>query len=206
MYDEVFKDLLSKFGSAETKAVVQQADNLEKTVGLVEEIKTKYNEALFNKLYEPFNLYDEARKLIIDGKLSKEAIDDGIANPRLTEITVAFGWDKITPGTLYDTVRIKEIKTPDDYKSKIEILKAYFTNIKPATTKEGTSQLEYLNNKYNIPKQVLVRALDTGYFDTGKKFPIADVIFKGGNDAFVRSLQEKFFKDVYGSNKSPNFE
>jgi hypothetical protein len=200
MYDEVFKDLLLKFGSAETKAVVQQADNVEKTVGLVEEIKTKYNDALFNKLYEPFNLYKEARDLIITGKLTKESID---ANVRLQEITVALGWNEYTPGTLYNAVSISKIKSPDDYKSKIDTLKAYFTNIKPSTTKEGTSQLEYLK-KDNNPLGVLIRALDTGYFDSGKKFPIADVIFKD-SDAFTESLAKKFFKGVYGSNLSPDF-
>jgi len=207
MYDEVFKDLLGKFGSPENQKAVQQVDNVEKTVGLVEEIQKKYNDALFDKLYEPFKLYDEARKIITTGNLTTvEAI---VKNPRLLEIQEAFGWDRASgyvSGTIfYDLIVLRKIKSPDEYKSKVDTLKAYFTGLKASTTEEGKRQIEYLNNKYNIPKQVLVRALDIGFLDYEEKFPIEDVEFKG-NNAFQRSLQEKFFKDAYGSNKSPNFQ
>jgi len=201
MYDEVFKDLLGKFGSPENQKAVQQVDNVEKTVGLIEEIKTKYNDALFDKLYEPFKLYKEARDLITAGKLTTiEAID---ANPRLVEITKAFGWNEFTPGTLYNLIVLYKIKSPDEYKSKVDILKAYFTNIKPSTTEEGTRQLEYLK-KYNNPLGVLIRALDIGYLDSEEKFPIEDVKFQEGG-TFAKSLEQKFFKGVYGSNLSPTF-
>ena len=208
MYDEVFKELLSKFGSAETKAVVQQADNVEKTVGLVADIQKKYNDDLFAELYRPYNLYDEARKIITTGKLTTvEAI---VNNPRLVEIEKAFGWDLASgyvSGTIFYNLIVlnPESTTPEKYKEKVDTLKAEFTGLKASTTEEGKNRLLYLNNKYNIPIQVLVRALDIGFLDYEEKFPIENVEFRGSN-AFVRSLREKFFKDVYGSNRSPNFE
>lgn len=207
MYDEVFKDLLLKFGSAETKAVVQQADNVEKTVGLVKQIQDKYN-VFFDALYEPFNLYDEARKIITTGKLTTvEAI---VNNPRLVEIEKAFGWDRASgyvSGTIFYNLIVlnPESTTPEKYKEKVDTLKAYFTGLKASTTDEDTRRLEYLNNKYNIPIQVLVRALDIGFLDYEEKFPIENVEYED-NSAFARSLQYKFFKDAYGSNRSPNFE
>lgn len=200
MYDEVFKELLSKFGSAETKAAVQQVDNAEKTVVLVAEIQKKYN-VFFDALYEPFKLYDEARKIITTGNLTTvKAID---ANARLVEITKAFGWNEYTPGTLYNLVVLYKIKSPDEYKSKVDTLKAYFTGLKASTADEDTRRLEYLG-KYNNPKGVLIRALDIGFLDSEEKFPIENVIFEEGGQ-FAKSLEQKFFKGVYGNNLSPSF-
>jgi len=196
MYDEVFKDLLGKFGSEETKKAVAQADNVEKTVGILDEIKNKYNDTLFAKLERPYKGYKEA--VAIYEELKKD-YSDFIVDSRIIALAEEFGYksgNDLFNRFIVDTYKNNgAAQSVEDYKSKIDTLRSYFTNLKPAAEDEGTKQLEYLKTSTD-PLGDLVRALAIGFFDTGKKYKIENVEFEDGNGdyAFTKLLEDVTFK------------
>ena len=196
MYDEVFKGLLGKFGSPENKKVIEQVNNVEKTVGIVDEIKNKYNTALFDKLYEPYNLY---KQVVAIWEELKKTYTIFIQDPRIVDLAQRLGYSD--GNDLFNNLIVRtynasnEAQSVEDYKAKVDKLKSYFETIKPATEEQGTKQLEYLKNSAD-PLGDLVRALDVGAFDADKKYKIADVEFEdgAGDYDFTKLLQDIFFK------------
>jgi len=202
MYDEVFKSLLSEFGSPENQQAVKQVDNIEKTVGLVEEVQKKYDDEVFATLERPYKGYEEAVKIYEE--LGKD-IDKFRADPKIIALGKEFGYQQGTAlgsNDLYANFILETklnqnaAQSVEDYKSKINTLRSYFANLKPVPEDEGKKQLEYLKASTD-PLGTLVTALDTGFFDTDKKYKIEDVRFEdgfGGDFVFTNLLEDKVFK------------
>ena len=196
MYDEVFKDLLLKFGSAETQAVVQQVDNVEKTVGLVKLIQDKYN-VFFNALYEPYNLYKQTAAIWEEYNLKDYS--KFIVDPRIVALAQRLGYEDgndLYNNLIRDTFqKAKAAQSVEDYKSKVDTLKSSFDNLKPATGDQGRKQLEYLENSTD-PQGDLIRALGLGSFDVDGKYKVENVQFEdgAGDYPFTELLQDIFFK------------
>jgi len=205
MYDEVFKGLLAKFGSEETKKVVAVADNVEKSTPLVNIVKTKYL-PLFEKLREPLVKF---RRL--------QALWDGPNpignNPEWVELAKSFNWDPILGEGVTSLGRADEIvsnttvrETVTEYETKVNKLEEYFKNLKAAEDENGTAQLDFLNrNKY--PLVNLIRALETGHLDPEGKFILEGVKYSGStiDNAWDTALQSIFFGGAYGPGKGPDF-
>jgi hypothetical protein len=197
MYDEVFKELLSKFGSPETQKAVQQVNNVEKTAGVLGEIKDKYNTALFDKLYEPYNLYKQAAAIWEEYKKDYSKF---IVDPRIVALAKRLGYKD--GNDLFNNLIVRTFSSSDaaqsveDYKSKVDTLKSSFDNLKPAIEDQGAKQLVYLKNSTD-PLGDLIRALGLGSFDVDGKYKVEKVQFEdgAGDYEFTELLQDIFFKE-----------
>jgi len=190
MYDEVFKDLLQKYGSLENQKIVQQLDNVEETAPLIKEIQNKYNSYLFEKLYKPYVLVKEA----FDIYTNEPDLQKFKANPRTTELTqqlelrnnIALYYVLTAEGNIADILT--------DYKTKVDTLQNFITKLKPETGQEGKDLLIYLNNSTD-PFRDLVRALGTGYLGPDEKYKVEGAKFKdtSANYLFYSILRDHLF-------------
>lgn len=165
LYDEVFKPLISNYGSPENQKAVDQIDKTVQAADDLEPIRQKYIAALeeFKKYYiwfeEGLEIHNRAPYTATNREVRDILPQDQAA---WTELISKFNTtDLVLRRVLYlDANKESEIDGVERYKKSLQAIESYFNQLKADMSNVTLSTINYL--KASNPSQNIIFALNTG--------------------------------------------
>jgi hypothetical protein len=175
LYDEVFKPLISNYGSPENQKAVDQIDKTIQAADDLDPIRQKYTAALeeFRKYYTWFEeglaIHNRAPyKVQSDGK---KIVRDILPEDEAAWAQIATNFNISIPqllGLYFDETKESETAGVQNYKNSLEAIESYFTNLKADMSNVTLNTITYLKNRKAV-KEDIIFALNTGFIIAGSE-------------------------------------